>query len=103
MAKNRNFTVPLAPVIGLFGIITMPRTSSPTHTILSDTLGGDFTGAGYTALENLLGVDAGGRFHFDYVLRGWTPLFLALAIHYISSKLGLNRMLGRAGVPFIRI
>jgi hypothetical protein len=34
---------------------------------------------------------------------GWTPILVGGFAHMLANRLGLNRMLGRSGVPFIRI
>lgn len=31
------------------------------------------------------------------------PLFVGFMVHKLASKVGINRALGRAGVPFLRI
>jgi hypothetical protein len=45
-----------------------------------------------------------GKIKFGYAIQKlYGPLAIGFAAHTIASKLGVNRMLARAGVPFIRI
>ena len=35
--------------------------------------------------------------------RGAMPIVVGFLVHMIAGKLGINRALGRAGIPFVRI
>jgi hypothetical protein len=35
--------------------------------------------------------------------QGALPIFAGFAAHYLASRLGINRALARAGIPFVRI
>jgi hypothetical protein len=45
-----------------------------------------------------------GRFTASNLGGGLLPILIGFATHYlIGSKLGVNRMLGRMGIPFVRL
>lgn len=84
--KKRSATIPIAIVGGLLGSF-----ADEAAMVIS----GDFQGA----INSLAGT-------FSNVQTAWSnlgPLFIGFIIHYVASKLGVNRALGRAGMPFIRI
>lgn len=37
------------------------------------------------------------------LMKGTVPILIGLAVHKLASRLGVNRMLGRAKVPFARV
>ncbi len=43
------------------------------------------------------------RWEFAYLKNGALPILGGLLVHKLASKMGVNRALGKAGVPFIRI
>jgi len=43
------------------------------------------------------------RFNLEWFGMGGMPVILGALAHKIAGRLGINRMLARAGVPFIRI
>ena len=45
----------------------------------------------------------GGKFELDQLIPTYGPIALGFAVHWMASKFGVNRMLGRAKVPIIRI
>jgi hypothetical protein len=44
-----------------------------------------------------------GAWKLQYLLKGMGPVVLGMFIHKMAGRLGLNRTLARAGVPFLRI
>lgn len=40
---------------------------------------------------------------WQYLLDGSIPILLGLVVHSVAGALGANRMLARAGVPFLRV
>jgi hypothetical protein len=61
--------------------------------------------AGYNVMANLSGYDfATGQWNFANLKGGLMPLMAGFIVHKIvGGMLGVNRMLSRARVPFIRI
>jgi len=94
--RNYSMTIPLAPVIGLVAGLAKPAALA-YH--------GDLEGAAYIALENYTGFDIAGGFDIERLKRGLLPLVMGLLVHKFvgGPPLNLNRVLGRAKVPFIRI
>lgn len=98
MAKHkthhrRKTTIPLAimagvsvPVIGAVQLAGSNPAGIPPYLV-----------AGFT------GMGADGNFNFANLKMGALPVAAGMAAHWIASKLGINRALGQAGVPFIRI
>jgi len=89
---RRKFTLPLAVMAGLSVPVigTVQRISTPAE--IPPYLVAGFTGLG-----------ADGQFNFANLRAGAFPVMAGMAAHWIASKLGVNRALGQAGVPFIRI
>lgn len=87
-------TIPLAPVLG---VIAMPSLQNAAVAALN--------GNAEEALNQAAGILGmyRGSFSVDRLLDNMRPLFLGIVIHIMASKLGVNRVLGRAKVPFIRI
>lgn len=84
--RRRTTTIPIAIVGGLVAAF-----SDEAALVMQ----GDFAGAA-SSLGNT----------FSSVQNAWSnlgPLFIGCIIHFIASKLGVNRYLGQARVPFIRI
>ena len=50
-----------------------------------------------------LGYDVTGERNFGNLRYGTLPIVAGVLGHYLASKLGINRALGRAGVPVIRL
>ena len=51
------------------------------------------------------GIDpvTGGGVNFAQTARGLTPIVAGFLIHKLASKLGINRAIAQAGIPFVRI
>lgn len=65
---------------------------------------GDWLQAGQVLEHNLIGVNPwNGKWDTAGFKHGLYPIALGFVVHIIASKLGVNRMLARARVPFIRI
>lgn len=90
-------TIPLAPIIGLIA-------SPAINKSITGVLAGDLQ-APMRWLPNLVGVWADGSFHMDTLMANMTPIAAGLLVHkFIGGwPLNLNRTLGAARVPFLRI
>jgi len=95
--RSRSMTIPLAPIIGLIG-------APAIHRSIDGLMKGDLKEATYY-LPNLVGIWNDGTFHMNTLLTNLTPIAAGLLIHKFvgGSPLNLNRTLGRARVPFLRI
>lgn len=92
--KRAGFTIPIAVVAGA-GAQALP--------VIEKAAKGDWGGV----VDKLLyqyGCYNKTKGAFDLKLVGnYAPLIVGLIIHVIASKLGLNRILGRAKIPYFRI
>ncbi len=94
--KNPGFTIPLATIGGFAPLV-------------ANVLGGLRVGGAEKAMDNLCASLTGYSFSAQiwsprYALQwGIGPILLGTFVSKLASKLGVNRALGRAGVPFVRI
>ncbi len=98
---HRGFTLPVAPIAGAIGAFATQAPSG--RSLVSDLSSGNYSGFLYDAKELFTGVDANGKFRADWLMKTYAPLAIGLAVHIAASKLGLNRLLGRAKVPVLRV
>lgn len=93
MGHKKKFTLPIAIVAGF-----MPAVVGVYNRRSSATEMGNFLQAGFT------GITPGtGKFNFANLRTGAIPLVAGFVAHMIASKVGLNRVIARAGIPVIRI
>ncbi len=91
--RNTKFTLPLAIVAGFVpvGVGLWNRRGS------SQAMG-DFLQAGFT------GISPGtGQFQFSNMRAGLIPIAAGFFAHMVASRLGINRAISRAGIPWVRI
>jgi len=103
-SKKRKFTIPGALVAGVaLGFVIKPASNwdSPYEAAKR--------GAYDTAIKNyatnMIGyrADTGAIFDTTIGLKGLKALIGGFLIHKVASVIGLNRALGRAGVPYLRV
>jgi len=101
--RSRSMTIPLAPVAGLVvGLTTNKLGWSP----LEFALDGNFRYAAAALSQNYLGFDPiSGTFDVSMMMNGTGALILGALVHKFvgGAPLNLNRVLGAAKVPLIRI
>lgn len=92
-SRAKKFTLPLALVGGMVPVVVgvWNRKSSGTEI-------GQYLQRGFTGIE-----PTDGKFKLDNLRLGAMPLVGGFLVHMIASKLGLNRAIGRSGLPVIRI
>jgi hypothetical protein len=93
--RSSGFTLPIAVVAGFF-----PAVSSTV------TFAGQVGWKG--VMPHLSRIMTGynpdnNTFNAAHLMRGMGPILLGLGVHKIASKLGINRALGAARIPFVRI
>lgn len=93
---RRAFTLPVAVVAGL-----MPGAYRAVEGFQKD----GFRGASYRLANDFTGYDAyNNKWNASELKYGLVPLAAGFIVHWlIGGKLGVNRALGRAGVPIIRL
>lgn len=88
-------TVPIAPIAGLAAGL-----AGPTQRAIN----GDFSGAIKEITYNYTGFNVdSGQFDPGGLWRGLAPLLAGYMVHWTASKIGINRALGRARVPIVRV
>ena len=93
--RSNSFTIPLAVAapVAYLGIETVQN----------------FTKIGATAsmavlVNQMTGYDPRTKdWKIDRLKYGFLPIVMGVLAHKVAGKLGVNRALGRAGLPFIRI
>lgn len=93
--KKKSFTISVALVAGLM---------APAVKLWEARAGG-ISGVTREAGRILTGFDFwNGTWNFATMRYGLLPVVGGLAVHWlVGNKLGLNRMIARAGIPFVRI
>lgn len=60
--------------------------------------------ATYSLVESLTGFDPNQKkFFFAKLAEGWLPILTGTLLHAAANRLGINRVLSRAGVPLFRV
>ncbi len=90
--RRPGFTLPLAVVGGFMplGVGLWNRRASATD-------------MGNYAISSLTGYMPGQGWNAGYMKNGAGPIVLGILAHKVAGKLGVNRALAKAGVPFLRI
>jgi len=91
--RKARMTMPLAVVAGFVpvGVGVWNRRSSGTA--IADYLQQGFTGI----------TPGTGSFNLANLRVGIMPVMAGYLVHMVASKLGINRAIGRSGIPFVRI
>lgn len=93
--RNNGVKLPIAVVAGFIPGVARTLTSFQT---------GGWQGATQTMGQVYLGYDwLLGKWNPSTMWYGTAPLVLGLIVHKMASMLGINRALGQARIPFIRI
>ena len=95
--RKKQFTIPLAIVFGF-----MPAAMDVKNNAASLGWAGSLahTGAGLIGYDTVSNKYVGWR---QASAAGAPAIAVGFGVHVVASKLGLNRMLANAGIPFIRI
>lgn len=93
---KKKMTVPIAPVIGMV-------TQALSNGVQNSLMQGDWNGAMTGLKWNYLGIDANGNFNGVALVTNWTPTIVGMAAHIAANKFGLNRILAKNNVPYVRI
>ena len=103
--KRRNFTIPVAlvggAVTGFFSDIRTPDGCYPSP--FENALEGNWKQVIHGTFYTYTGYHANTNRFMPQHAVGLKALLIGTAIHWIASKVGLNRYLGQAKVPFFRI
>jgi di/tricarboxylate transporter len=91
--SRAKMTIPLAIVAGF-----MPAVVGVWNNRSSLQSVGNFITSSFTGWD-----PATKQFHFSNMKTGMFPAVLGFGVHSLASKIGLNRAIARAGIPFFRI
>jgi len=98
--RRSSLTIPIAPTLGLVKGLMFPFGKSNIERAQS----GDWNGIMDATLAAYTGFNLKGQFNANYLLEGTVPLIVGLLVHkVVGGTLGVNRALGRAKVPILRI
>lgn len=92
VSRKAKFTLPLAVVAG-FVPVGMGLWANR----------GSVTGMANQLRSGFLGLNENGSFQWANLKGGLLPVGSGILVHMIAGKLGINRAIARAGIPFIRI
>jgi len=91
---GKSFTLPLAVVAGLApGLSQLWRAKDYGMRQVANVASRDYIG--YDPESN--------RITGAYLGYGLLPLLLGFLVHTVAGKIGINRALGRAGIPILRL
>lgn len=102
--RSRKMTVPLALVAGVGGSLAVPAaTGAGGNSVIGAVMTGDPQWVLEALAENFTGFNPyTGQWNLMNA-RGLWCVLAGFATHFIASKVGVNRALGRAGIPLIRL
>jgi len=93
--SKKGFTIPLAALAGFIPLAN--------QAVLGWREGG-IVRVGDRVTASLTGYDpATQKWNSGHLVHGPVPIMLGILTHKVASKLGVNRMLASAGVPWLRI
>jgi len=99
--RRRGFTLPIAAVGGAAAgfVINTPWGGSP----VSKAMAGDWKGAFDAIIINYTGINTNTGAWDPMQAKGAWAAIAGILMHIAASRLGVNRALGRARVPILRI
>jgi len=93
--SKHGMTIPLAVVGGFAPLVV--------HEIAAFKAGGIANAATQLALRTTGYNYADGGWYPTEMVRGVGPILLGALVHKVAGRLGINRALAGAGIPFVRI
>ncbi len=95
---KQGFTVPLAVVAG-FAPLALGEFGA-----VKRALEGDTAGAAQQAVIYATGYNLDTKsFHWPTFAGSYGPILAGMVVHKLAGRMGINRALANAGVPFVRI
>lgn len=91
-------TLPLAVIAG-FAPLAMWEMRG-----LKRLMAGDQAGGTQEMVIRATGYNTDTRaFHWDVFMESYGPILVGFVVHKLASRLGVNRAMAKAGIPFVRI
>ena len=92
----RKMTIPIAPIVG---IAAAPGTAYTIQKAMTGNVTATLKAAG-----SFIGLDDNGVFQMNILKNNLVPILIGAAVHkFVGGTLGVNRMLGAAKVPILRL
>ena len=102
--RRGGMTIPIAPIIGLAAGMAVPVQKIMAGQAWGVAGGIDNLIAAYTGIIGTMESPPKPRFDAIHLMNGLLPLIAGVLVHkFVGGKLGVNAMLARAEIPFIRI
>lgn len=96
--RSGGMTIPLAVVAG-FAPLAMGELGA-----VKRALSGDTAGASQQAVIYATGYNMDTKsFHWPTFVGSYGPILAGMLVHKLAGRMGVNRALSKAGVPFLRI
>lgn len=93
--RRPGLTIPVAPIMGF---------TAAMYPIAELAINGDYKGAITEASLRFTGYDPyTGSFAAYKLKEGLLPILMGFLVHWVAGKIGINRALGRARIPVIRV
>ena len=90
-------TLPIAPIAGLAATLL-------NGNIITAVQNNDWVYLKNRMVYNLTGVDDTGKWDAGAMLMNWSPMIAGVLVHkFIGGSLGVNRMLAKSKVPYVRV
>lgn len=94
--RKAKMTIPIAPVMGLIATAT-------NNGVIQNAQAGNWNLVMDALKWNFTGIAPDGSFNGAALIQNITPLAIGMGIHIAASKLGVNRVMAQAKIPYIRI
>lgn len=101
--KKRSFTLPMALIAPVAASLFTAGKRGWGGSPISEAMAGNYQNAAHHLLVGWTGIDTLGNFDPINGMQYTKMTLIGAAVHWVASKLGVNRALGRARVPIIRI
>lgn len=93
--KSNGFTLPISVTAGMVAGLSEPA---------KRLIDGDYHNAAKAMSLRFVGYDPdSSSWHLSYLKKGLFPVLGGVVVHKVASKIGINRAIARAGIPFLRI
>lgn len=93
--KASAMTIPIAPIAGILGASAVQSAINNIKLGHWEAIPGN--------MATLIGVDSEGKFYLPALIQNMTPIVAGMVVHKLANKVGINRALASAKVPFLRV
>lgn len=93
--RSSGMKIPIAPIVGIIS-------SQAINNAAVNALQGNFPAA-LSWMKEFVGVDGQGNFQWPLLQKNMMPVVAGLLVHKAAGMIGINRALGAAKVPLLRV